>query len=115
MKNSEGKYLLEQRPAEGLLASMWQFPMIEKPTNDSSTKTNEVLNTKYNVQLEENVGEQFLKFKHIFSHLTWEMECYLVVAEKADLQDESTRFFSLEEIAKLPMSVPMLKVLNILK
>ncbi|KGR73604.1 A/G-specific adenine glycosylase [Ureibacillus manganicus] len=115
VKNYEGKYLLEKRPDEGLLASMWQFPMIEKTTKGPSCNTFEVLKTNYEVPFKDDIGEQLLKFKHIFSHLTWEMECYLVEADQVDIQKENIGFFTLEEIARLPMSVPMQKVLNILK
>ena len=29
IQNSEGEWLLRQRPAKGLLASLWEFPMVE--------------------------------------------------------------------------------------
>ncbi|HWL23065.1 MAG TPA: A/G-specific adenine glycosylase [Ureibacillus sp.] len=107
------RYLLEKRPDEGLLASMWQFPMIEKGIKGTSSI--EELEEAYGISIHENTVNKILEFKHIFSHLTWEMECYLAEVDSANVKSESTGFFTIEEIMKLPMSVPMLKVLNILK
>ncbi|SOC44013.1 A/G-specific adenine glycosylase [Ureibacillus acetophenoni] len=115
IKDGNGHYLVEKRPDEGLLASMWQFPMLEKLKNQSSEKIYEALENNYNVKLKGNLDNPILEFKHIFSHLTWEMAYYLVEAEHEGDRSEICGFYSLEEIGQLPMSVPMLKVLNSLK
>ncbi len=83
-KNNEGQYLLEKRPDEGLLASMWQFPMIENQNDESIKQTYDQLEKNYDVKLNGNMDNALLKFKHIFSHLTWEMECYLVEVERIE-------------------------------
>ncbi|KGR77805.1 A/G-specific adenine glycosylase [Ureibacillus sinduriensis] len=109
--DQKGRYLLEKRPSEGLLANMWQFPMIEINENSMSDET---FKHNYNVEIKEYIEEQLLKFKHVFSHLTWEMDCvYVLVEPKNDLPGDAL-FLTIEEIKTLPMPVSMLKILNVL-
>ncbi|MFF5996684.1 A/G-specific adenine glycosylase [Lysinibacillus sp. KU-BSD001] len=107
VRDNEGRYLLEKRDANGLLANMWQFPMIEiKKEEDALNK----LFQQYDVKVKVEHGK-VLTFKHIFSHLTWHIEAELVEVEATD--DE--KFFTREQIERLPMPVPMLKIWNEIK
>lgn len=108
-----GRYLLEKRPSEGLLANMWQFPMIEIE-KDAILKTSKQFQLNYNVNILDFVNDNLLTFKHVFSHLTWEMDCYLVEIEKVADLPENICFLTKEQINEVPMSVPMLKILNVL-
>lgn len=83
-------YFVQQRVADGLLANLWQFPMYEsyKP------------------------GEPLVNFKHVFSHLVWHIESYLTT--ELPVQQEG-KWLTIEEIERLPMPVPMLKVLDTVK
>lgn len=108
-----GRYLLEKRPSEGLLANMWQFPMMEIE-KDAILKTSKQFQLNYNVNILDFVNDNLLTFKHVFSHLTWEMNCYLVEIEKVADLPENICFLTKEQINEVPMSVPMLKILNVL-
>lgn len=108
-----GRYLLEKRPSEGLLANMWQFPMVEIE-KDAILKTSKQFQLNYNVNILDFVNDNLLTFKHVFSHLTWEMDCYLVEIEKVADLPENICFLTKEQINEVPMSVPMLKILNVL-
>ncbi|WP_107943666.1 A/G-specific adenine glycosylase [Metasolibacillus fluoroglycofenilyticus] len=98
IENNEGSYLLERRPEKGLLADMWQFPMLERGKEN--------ITEKYGVE----IGEQkpILQFKHVFSHLTWHIDSYYTVATA--ILSENREWFTKEQIANLPMPVPMLKI-----
>ncbi|SOC00136.1 A/G-specific DNA-adenine glycosylase [Ureibacillus xyleni] len=109
--NQNNQYLLEKRPSEGLLADMWQFPMIETKDDINSE---EQFSTLYGCKIEKVLENNLLNFKHIFSHLTWEMECSLVKVEQITKEPCNSRFFSKEEIKQIPMPVPMQKILNVL-
>ncbi|MCM3388499.1 A/G-specific adenine glycosylase [Ureibacillus chungkukjangi] len=109
--NQEGQCLLEKRPSEGLLADMWQFPMIEVTEKADSE---EVFQENYNVQILNHIDKELLKFKHIFSHLTWELECTQVQIEQKSELPDAVQFLTIEQIKALPMPVPMLKILNVL-
>lgn len=107
-EDSEGRLLMEQRPKEGLLADMWQFPMIlheEKAT----LSTTALFEEQYDVQV--NVKHELMELKHVFSHLTWYLTSYYVQCEPSEKGQWLTR----EQIELLPMPVPMLKIWDKLK
>lgn len=100
IQNTKGHYLLEQRPAEGLLANMWQFPMVER--------NKESIDEKYNVAIE--AKKPLMQFKHVFSHLTWHIDSYSATVKETGILGEHVQWFTKEQIAQLPMPVPMLKI-----
>ena len=104
---------MEKRAGEGLLANMWQFIMIEREENKDSLKTVE---QRYGVIVNQQLAVPILNFKHVFSHLKWHVESYLVDAIEVtkDLKENSA-FFTKEQIESLPMPVPMLKIWERLK
>ena len=85
-----GKVAVEQRPDTGLLAGMWQYPLVE------STET--------------APGTYVGKIKHIFSHRIWEVSVYRVATqpEGTVLMDETT-------YVKQPISVAQMKIDRLLK
>lgn len=112
IRDKEGRFLLEKRPEEGLLANMWQFIMLEQQADESSLTE---IEKQYNVRLEHNLKEPILKFKHVFSHLKWNIDSYLVDVVELGVLQGNRAFFTTEQIAKLPMPVPMLKIWEKLK
>lgn len=112
--DEDGKYLLQKRPSGGLLANMWEFPMVEIE-KENTLKSYEVFQKSYNLNITDFLNDELLKFKHVFSHLTWEMDCHLVQVQKTSMLPKEANFYTIDEITKLPMSVPMLGILNILK
>lgn len=113
IRDKEGRLLLEKRPEEGLLANMWQFIMVEQQAGENSLAEVE---KQYNITLANNSKEPVLKFKHVFSHLKWHIDSYLVdVVDVKEALQETTAFYTKEQIAQLPMPVPMLKIYEKLK
>lgn len=109
VRDREGRFLLEKRPEEGLLANMWQFPMVERQGETLKTLAQ---NYQLTVDL---FSVPVLKFMHVFSHLTWQVESHLVDLIAVSQLPDNARFFSKAEIAELPMPVPMLKIWDKLK
>ena len=105
VQDEKGHYLLEKRPAEGLLAGMWQFPMIESEK--------ESLEEKYGVEIK--CSRPLQKFKHVFSHLTWHIDSYEAKAINSKTVYDNVQFFSKDQVDSLPMPVPMLKIWNAIK
>lgn len=103
--DNNGNYLIEKRPTDGLLANMWQFPMI---------KQDEDFQKKYNVKITMK-EKSFYQLKHIFSHLTWEMDCHLVEINDYHQFPEDKKLLPLDKINQLPMPVPIIKILKVLK
>ncbi len=100
LQNEKGKFLLEQRPSKGLLASMWQFPLIEVETiiSDGTWKSfKPVLLDQLNKEQKQFV-EQYLEenyqlstqlntetkgvVEHVFSHLRWEVSIFTGTSEE---------------------------------
>jgi len=105
---TDGKILLEKRPSKGLLANMWQFPMVELPTLKHSVE--EVIELDYGISISKR--EEIIAFKHIFSHLTWEMESYEALLIEEKNLAANCKWFTKEEIELQPMPVPVLKIWN---
>lgn len=108
-RDKEGRYLLEKRPEDGLLANMWQFPLIER-----GEKTLHKLREHYSLQADD-VLIPLMTFKHVFSHLVWQMESYIIDVETHQELPVNAQFFTPEQIERLPMPVPMLKIWSKIK
>ncbi|MFC4355683.1 A/G-specific adenine glycosylase [Chryseomicrobium palamuruense] len=102
LQRADGKWLVEQR-GEGLLAKMWQFPLIELEDTE--------WNTRYGIAWSEteSVGE----VTHVFSHLKWTVNVYAGKAEVDDQKAEVGVWVTEEELAKLPLPVPIQKMWNL--
>ena len=63
-----GRYALEKRPGTGLLAGLWGFPILD------GSLTEEEIKARFDAASVRSLG----KAKHIFTHIEWHMEGYLV-------------------------------------
>lgn len=105
--NEQGEYVIEQRPETGLLASMWQFPMVLKEEVDQEhliTWIREMygLSVTYDKKLE--------PIKHVFSHVIWEIEViHFHLDHKINKSD--ALFANIVELEKYPFPVPHQKLI----
>lgn len=95
VQTPEGKYLLEKRPEEGLLAGLWQPLLLEGALTMEQAK--QYLQSK---GLEVSFCKEGASAKHIFSHIEWQMKSFcfratdskvnlpLVWADKTELEQE---------------------------
>lgn len=107
IRNQEGKYLIEKRPEEGLLANMYQFPMV--PLEE--VKLEDIpawFYKKYGVQLQ--MGVQSGDLKHVFSHLIWNIDIHSAEMNDTEVKDSSLRIVDLEEMKNLPFPVSHLRI-----
>lgn len=83
-------YALRQRPNQGLLAALWEFPNVE-----GKLELTQALITAENMGLKPNAVYRQVERKHIFTHIQWNLRgYYLEVSEK----QEGFRWFTREEI-----------------
>ena len=93
----EGKVLLHKRPARGMLASMWEFPMALGETEEEARKGLE--------QLLAGKTEDFLwQYKHVFTHRIWHMKAYPL--REGEVPEGEYRWFSPEEYREIPLAGP---------
>ncbi|KRE92368.1 A/G-specific adenine glycosylase [Paenibacillus sp. Soil766] len=75
-----GKWLIRQRPQEGLLARMWELPHVEwtqdgwQSDEDNQTILREALAEQEQIGIQPD--EWFMDTEHIFSHIVWKMKVY---------------------------------------
>ncbi|WP_226585141.1 A/G-specific adenine glycosylase [Halobacillus litoralis] len=102
VENENGEVLIEQRPDQGLLASLWQYPMV--PLTDVDTQS--VPNWFYGEYgLNIKLGEKIDKIKHVFSHLIWEMDVVRATVDSGDLDYKRAQFINPEDRKDYPFPV----------
>lgn len=93
----QGKVLFHKRPDKGMLASMWECPMI---LGTSVTDARHELETYLQGKAEEKIWEH----THIFTHRIWRMKAYLF--SKITVPSGEYAWFSPEEYKKIPLAGP---------
>lgn len=102
VQNEEGDVLIEQRPNTGLLASLWQYPMVPlKDVDKESTPYWFFGEYGLNIELDVSVD----RIKHIFSHLIWEMEVVKVTVKEGTLDHEKARWVKPQDMSDYPFPV----------
>ncbi|SDJ81695.1 A/G-specific adenine glycosylase [Salimicrobium halophilum] len=100
VENERGEVLVEKRPEEGLLANLWQYPMVkEEEVQEGSL---------YGLEMEEKGMVD--RIKHTFSHLIWEMEVHRAFVLSGDVQKERAEFVSKELLTDYPFPVSHQKI-----
>ena len=76
----DGRYALQKRPEEGLLAGLWQFPNVA-----GKLETAQALEKAQQLGLRPREIIKQIERKHIFTHIVWKMRgVYLEVAEESE-------------------------------
>jgi A/G-specific adenine glycosylase len=109
------KLLLMKRPTDGLLASLWAFPAVEKEGSwEPGTSIMQELKEHYGV----TVGKIAYAFDahHVFTHLKWNMkvyDCELSAEEK--IEYPQIQWVTLEETKNYAIPTAFMKVLKKIK
>lgn len=73
---------IRQRPADGLLAGMWEFPALE-----GQLSLNQMKQWVVDQNLPGAVVKRLKAGKHIFSHVEWHMKGYEIILPEGQTQD----------------------------
>lgn len=114
LEDEDGRIIIRQRPSEGLLANLWEFP------------NGEVLNgwknmvTAYEKQLGEEIGvgadvdidiiEPLCVIDHVFSHLTWKIHAFRGTFRGKFVENGHLKAVPIAEVEDYPFPVPYQKV-----
>lgn len=131
IKNEKDEFLLEKRPANGLLANMWLFPLLEEnlildgtdlvqgqiQKIESEELQDQVLQQLL-IQLDETYGAKpilmkkpFAEVVHIFSHLKWFITVYYGQISSEDRPlPENCHWVSPEQFEKYTFPGPQTKM-----
>ncbi|WP_042224984.1 A/G-specific adenine glycosylase [Oceanobacillus manasiensis] len=112
IQTPEGEYVIEKRPSNGLLADLWQFPMV--PIGEIGYDHIESwFHQEYGISLQ--VKNHAGKLKHVFSHLIWEIEIYHAEADIKEMNDQRLKLVPKETVAEYPFPVSHQKMMNYMK
>ncbi|UOQ48825.1 A/G-specific adenine glycosylase [Gracilibacillus caseinilyticus] len=103
VEDDTGKFILEQRPNQGLLAQLWQFPMV-KPVEVGEHYIAAYVEEKFDVKVSDM--QKLETVKHVFSHLTWFLEVrYIRVKGTLHAADKNMVLVTKEEMTPYPLPV----------
>jgi A/G-specific adenine glycosylase len=111
LKDKNNKFLVHQRPEKGLLANLWEFPMLQ---GEDTVSEDQLM-----LWVEEELGVHGLGtprkldkvITHTFSHLQWQLNVWVLngTYEHIELKP-SYRLLSEEELSELPFPVAHQKI-----
>ncbi|MEN2768288.1 A/G-specific adenine glycosylase [Ornithinibacillus xuwenensis] len=111
LTNEQGEIAIEQRPEDGLLANLWQFPMV--PVQDMDLELVEAwFLANYGMKI--RLGNKQGNLKHVFSHLTWKIEIFEAECVQNSADRPEVRFVSKEELSTYPFPVSHQKMMQYL-
>ncbi|MGJ7911579.1 A/G-specific adenine glycosylase [Neobacillus sp. LXY-1] len=115
LKDHNGKILIHKRPANGLLANLWEFPNIEigHPIQFERERLEDLIHEtlQLQVQLDKLIGQ----IEHVFSHLIWNIKVYAGTINSEIEENEEWKLVSFEEMAEYAFPVPYQKTMKLYK
>lgn len=108
IRDQSGRIAIEQRPSQGLLANLWQFPMIEKgPLQVTSIEA--MIKEAFGLDVE--VRKEHENIHHIFTHLKWDLHVYDVNI-LSEPKEKPFIFVDAADLQDYPFSVSHLKIME---
>ncbi|WP_027964184.1 A/G-specific adenine glycosylase [Halalkalibacillus halophilus] len=112
IRNSDGSYFIQKRPDQGLLANLYQFPMIDKDTFDGKN-SNDVLSDKVSSKMRIHGFKE--PVRHIFSHKIWEVDVLIIDSDEVNKKFLEGDFVSVDAMKHLPFPIVQQKILKQLR
>lgn len=95
-----GAFLVRQRPAEGFLGGLWEFPAVDVGTDESAQE--KINNLKQDLALRGKVAE-LGRIKHVYSHFRLELHLYHLRSEPVTVTEERGRWLEPAELETLAL------------
>ncbi|GFZ90338.1 adenine DNA glycosylase [Compostibacillus humi] len=96
------RVIIEKRPSEGLLADLWQFPMV--PIEEVGMNHIEHwFYGEYGVEI--HLQEKLGNIRHVFSHLIWDIDVYEAKIIQNENNDTRIRMVKTDSIDDFPFPV----------
>lgn len=110
--DENGNVFLNRRPDTGLLAKMWEFPMYRAEENAGEDALLKKLGNRLELKNVKRI-DQTQEVRHIFSHIVWEIDVYLVQLTGAlNSTAEDEQVVSPDELNYYPFSVSHQKIID---
>lgn len=106
-------YLIQKRPDQGLLASLWEFPTIECSSveNEAQGECRQYLKSVH--QLDSRFKPFGMTFTHTFSHIKWNITVFegpVLGGEKEET--DTIKWVPQSDIQHYPLPIPHQKILK---
>jgi len=112
----DGQVLINKRPEQGLLAGMWEFPMVETDGRNGCDQQEMLLvGLRERFGVEAEIIERLSPVQHTFSHLQWNMDVYRCDWIEGDQVPPSARFVPRDELGTFVFPVAHHKILAMVK
>src|SRR5690625_3623728 len=111
IKNEKNEYVIEQRPNTGLLADLWQFPMV--PMSEMNVDEIEKwVAEKYGITI--SLQEKKGQLKHVFTHIIWNLDIYAAETNQIKPESDHWRYVHKRDLRAYPFPVSHLNMMNYL-
>ncbi|HLQ70516.1 MAG TPA: A/G-specific adenine glycosylase [Bacillota bacterium] len=105
------RIIIEKRPDTGLLANLWQFPMV--PIDEvGEAHIENWFYSEYGIKL--NVHDKKGTLRHVFSHIVWDLDIYDACTKYNKSVDERLAFVNSDDISHYPFPVSHQKMMKYL-
>lgn len=113
IKNEKGEVIIEKRPDTGLLANLWQFPMIPGEIK-TKEEAEQWLYKEYGLDM--IINKKRGQLKHVFSHIIWEINIFDAVTyqQTSSITDERLQVVSIDKMNEYPFPVSHQKMMTYL-
>src|SRR5690625_3963083 len=111
LKDAQNRFFIQKRPEDGLLANLWEFPLV-MPSEMTKEDIINWLYLEYGRKVK--IVKEGRRVRHIFSHVIWEIDPIICHVDQSDPTNDG-KFVTLKEMAKYPMPNVMLKIKEQLK
>jgi A/G-specific adenine glycosylase len=110
LEDEKGNIIVRQRPSEGLLASLWEFPNHEvlSKWKNMVTDFESMLGKELGIELD--VIEPICVIDHVFSHLTWKIHAFRARFRGDFVESEVQKVIPIEKVENYPFPVPYQKI-----
>ncbi|WP_040206458.1 A/G-specific adenine glycosylase [Neobacillus jeddahensis] len=108
-----GKVLIHKRPANGLLANLWEFPTVEIHHPLQNDREQVISLFKESMDLEISLNPIIGQIDHVFSHLVWNMKVYTGTSNIPLKEDAVWKLVSFDEMNEYAFPVPYQKMFNL--
>jgi len=108
-----GKIVIHKRPANGLLANLWEFPTIELHHPMQNDREQVVTLFKQTLNVEMNLEQIIGQVDHVFSHLVWNMNVYTGTINAKFQETAEWKLVSFDEMKAYAFPVPYQKMFKL--
>jgi len=108
-----GKIVIHKRPANGLLANLWEFPNIELHHPMQNDREQVVTLFQKTLNLEMNLEQIIGQIDHVFSHLVWNINVYTGTINAKFQETDEWKLVSFEEMKAYAFPVPYQKMFKL--